>query len=152
MEEMKHDFPNDIEYLVSLDTTLAIEEGIREIVVTLFQALAVYVNNESIAQLLGEDSAGSIQPAKFIEVRLQRRQDLAQHLVSIAAITASTCSARGSAWRRKWRGVMRRQEHGGNTARGNGVAVMMIRLLGTTLMSRRASVCRPRSRFCLIFS
>jgi hypothetical protein len=31
-----------------------------------------------------------MQPAKYIEVRLQRRQDLAQHLVSIAAITAST--------------------------------------------------------------
>jgi len=30
-----------------------------------------------------------VQSAKFIEVRLQRRQDLAQHVVSIAAITAS---------------------------------------------------------------
>ncbi|MGI9308400.1 MAG: efflux RND transporter permease subunit, partial [Gammaproteobacteria bacterium] len=43
MEEMKQDFPNDVDYMVSLDTTLAIEEGIREIVVTLFQAVALVI-------------------------------------------------------------------------------------------------------------
>lgn len=53
------------------------------------QALAIYVNNENIAQLVGEEMASGIEPADFIEVRLQRRQDLAQHLVSIAAISAS---------------------------------------------------------------
>lgn len=53
------------------------------------QALAVYVNNEDIAQLLGTEIAANLEPAPFIEVRLQRRQDLAQHLVSIAAISAS---------------------------------------------------------------
>ena len=57
---------------------------------TLFQTLAIYVNHEDISQLLGETLAKQMQPAKYIEVRLQRRQDLAQHLVSIAAITAST--------------------------------------------------------------
>ena len=57
---------------------------------TLFQTLAIYVNRENISQLLGETLAKEMQPAKYIEVRLQRRQDLAQHLVSIAAITAST--------------------------------------------------------------
>ncbi len=56
---------------------------------TLFQTLAIYVNNEDIAQLLGESLVDAVAPAKFIEVRLQRRQDLAQHLVSIAAISAS---------------------------------------------------------------
>ncbi len=56
---------------------------------TLFQALAVYVNNEDIAQLVGMETAASITVPKKIEVRLQRRQDLAQHLISIAAITAS---------------------------------------------------------------
>ena len=56
---------------------------------TLFQTLAIYVNREAISQLLGETLAKEMQPAKYIEVRLQRRQDLAQHLVSIAAITAS---------------------------------------------------------------
>ena len=56
---------------------------------TLFQALAVYVNDEDIAQLVGQEKAAAITPPRKIEVRLQRRQDLAQHLVSIAAITAS---------------------------------------------------------------
>lgn len=56
---------------------------------TLFQTLAIYVNQEPIVQLLGEELANDIEPAKIIEVRLQRRQDLAQHVVSIAAITAS---------------------------------------------------------------
>lgn len=56
---------------------------------TAFQALAVYLNQESIVQLVGNEAAAGIQPAPFIEARLQRRQDLAQHLISIAAITAS---------------------------------------------------------------
>jgi HAE1 family hydrophobic/amphiphilic exporter-1 len=43
MQEMAGDFPNDVDYLVSLDTTLAIDEGIREIVVTLFQAVALVI-------------------------------------------------------------------------------------------------------------
>ena len=43
MQEMAKDFPDDLDYLVSLDTTLAIEEGIREIVVTLFQAVALVI-------------------------------------------------------------------------------------------------------------
>ncbi len=59
---------------------------------TLFQTLAIYVNQDSISQLLGEEQAAQIDPAKFIEVRLRRRQDLAQHLVYIAAITASAGS------------------------------------------------------------
>jgi uncharacterized protein YpmS len=56
---------------------------------TLLQTLAIYVNNEDIQQLLGELSDSDLTPARYIEVRLLRRQDLAQHLVSIAAITAS---------------------------------------------------------------
>jgi len=43
MEEMSEDFPNDLDYLVSLDTTLAIEEGIREIITTLFQAVVLVI-------------------------------------------------------------------------------------------------------------
>jgi hypothetical protein len=56
---------------------------------TAFQTLAIYLNQESIAQLIGEEAAAEIELAPFIEPRLFRRQDLAQHLVSIAAITAS---------------------------------------------------------------
>lgn len=56
---------------------------------TLFQALAIYVNEEDIAQLIGSDKAANITPPRKVEVRLRRRQDLAQHVVSVAAITAS---------------------------------------------------------------
>ncbi len=56
---------------------------------TAFQTLAIYLNRESIAQLVGADAAANIEPAPFIEARLQRRQDLAQHLISIAAVSAS---------------------------------------------------------------
>ena len=56
---------------------------------TAFLTLATYLNKESITQLIGEEAAAKIEPAPFVEARLLRRQDLAQHLVSIAAITAS---------------------------------------------------------------
>ena len=55
---------------------------------SLLQALAIYVSNEDLSQLVGETMAAEVPRAKFIEVRLQRRQDLAQHLSSIAAISA----------------------------------------------------------------
>ena len=43
MEEMKRRFPGDLDYVVSLDTTLAVTAGIHEIVVTLFEALALVI-------------------------------------------------------------------------------------------------------------
>ncbi len=43
MAEMKLDFPSDLDYLVSLDTTLAIEEGIKEIITTLWQAMVLVI-------------------------------------------------------------------------------------------------------------
>jgi HAE1 family hydrophobic/amphiphilic exporter-1 len=43
MVEMKANFPSDVDYLVSLDTTLAIEEGISEIITTLWQAVLLVI-------------------------------------------------------------------------------------------------------------
>ncbi|MBW2267492.1 MAG: multidrug efflux RND transporter permease subunit [Deltaproteobacteria bacterium] len=43
MESLAERFPDDVEYVVSLDTTLPITAGIREIVITLFQAVALVV-------------------------------------------------------------------------------------------------------------
>jgi len=43
MEEAKARFPDDLEYTVSLDTTLAVTEGINEIVHTLFEALILVI-------------------------------------------------------------------------------------------------------------
>src|SRR5437764_2161636 len=43
MEELKRRFPQDLDYTVSLDTTLAVSAGIKEIVKTLFEALALVI-------------------------------------------------------------------------------------------------------------
>src|SRR5215475_2451013 len=43
MERARSRFPDDLEYVVSLDTTLAVTEGIQEIVKTLFEALALVI-------------------------------------------------------------------------------------------------------------
>ena len=43
MEQMAKRFPPDMKYTVSLDTTLAVREGMREIVYTLLEALALVV-------------------------------------------------------------------------------------------------------------
>src|SRR5437588_12246391 len=43
MAEAKQRFPGDMNYAVSLDQTLSVTEGIREILKTLFEALALVV-------------------------------------------------------------------------------------------------------------
>ena len=43
MEELKTRFPEDLDYTVSLDTTLAVSQGIKEIVTTLVEALILVV-------------------------------------------------------------------------------------------------------------
>jgi len=43
MEQASRDFPDDLEFLVSLDTTRAVEEGIDEIITTLFQAVGLVI-------------------------------------------------------------------------------------------------------------
>ncbi len=43
MEELKTRFPPDLDYVVSLDTTLAVTEGIKEIEHTLFEALVLVI-------------------------------------------------------------------------------------------------------------
>src|SRR5246500_2401345 len=43
MAQMKQRFPEDLDYVVALDTTRAVTEGMKEIVVTLFIALALVI-------------------------------------------------------------------------------------------------------------
>ena len=43
MEELKQRFPRDMDYLISLDTTLPVAEGINEIVHTLFEAVLLVI-------------------------------------------------------------------------------------------------------------
>jgi len=43
MDRLKQRFPEDLDYVLSLDTTRPVEAGIREIVVTLFQAVGLVI-------------------------------------------------------------------------------------------------------------
>ncbi|MEO1202674.1 MAG: multidrug efflux RND transporter permease subunit, partial [Pseudomonadota bacterium] len=43
LEELKARFPEDVDYKIALDTTRPIKAGIREIVITLFQAVALVI-------------------------------------------------------------------------------------------------------------
>jgi HAE1 family hydrophobic/amphiphilic exporter-1 len=43
MKQMKQRFPDDLEYVVSLDTTLAVTEGIHEIITTLWEAVLLVI-------------------------------------------------------------------------------------------------------------
>lgn len=43
MEQLARDFPGDLKYQVALDTTEAVTEGVREIVKTLFEAMALVI-------------------------------------------------------------------------------------------------------------
>src|SRR5512139_3710787 len=43
MEEAKKSFPPDLDYVVSLDTTFAVREGIKEVLKTLYEALVLVI-------------------------------------------------------------------------------------------------------------
>jgi len=43
MDSLKEKFPEGLDYVTSLDTTEAVREGVREIVITLFEALALVI-------------------------------------------------------------------------------------------------------------
>jgi len=43
MDDLKQRFPDDLDYTVSLDTTLAVRAGVEEIVITLFEALGLVI-------------------------------------------------------------------------------------------------------------
>ena len=54
-----------------------------------FQALSIYLNREDIASTTGIKNAQELTNPRPVEVRLQQREDLAQHVASIAAISSS---------------------------------------------------------------
>lgn len=56
---------------------------------TLLLTLATYVNQEDIGHYLNDALAAQLPVVRDIEVRIQRRKDLAQHVTSTAAIAAS---------------------------------------------------------------
>lgn len=56
---------------------------------TLLLTLAAYVNDEDMDRWLNPDLVSRLPAPRLIEVRIQRRRDLARHVVSSAAIAAS---------------------------------------------------------------
>ncbi len=67
MQELSADFPGDLTYKVSLDTTLAVEEGIREIIVTLFQAVALVI---LVVFVFLQNARATLIPALAVPVSL----------------------------------------------------------------------------------
>ena len=61
-------FPEGLEYAVSLDTTLAIEEGINEIITTLYQAVALVISLSSLSSC--RTSRATIIPSLAVPVSL----------------------------------------------------------------------------------
>jgi len=67
LDELSLDFPSDFTHQVSLDTTLAIEEGIKEIIVTLFQAVALVI---FVVFIFLQNARATLIPALAVPVSL----------------------------------------------------------------------------------
>jgi hydrophobic/amphiphilic exporter-1 (mainly G- bacteria), HAE1 family len=67
MARLKQGFPDDVDYLVSLDTTLPVTEGISEIVLTLLEALALVA---LVTYLFLQDWRATLIPLLAVPVSL----------------------------------------------------------------------------------
>jgi len=67
MARLKHAFPDDVDYLVSLDTTLPVKEGIAEIVLTLLEALLLVA---LVTYLFLQDWRATLIPLLAVPVSL----------------------------------------------------------------------------------
>ena len=67
LERIRQDFPDDVEYVISLDTTKPITAGINEIVVTLFQALVLVI---LVVYIFLQSSRATLIPALAVPVSL----------------------------------------------------------------------------------
>ena len=67
LERIKQNFPDDVEYVISLDTTKPITAGIREIIITLFQALALVI---LVVYVFLQSSRSTFIPALAVPVSL----------------------------------------------------------------------------------
>jgi len=67
MDRLAPDFPEDLVYTVSLDTTKAIDAGIREIIVTLFQAVALVI---FVVFIFLQNARATLIPALAVPVSL----------------------------------------------------------------------------------
>ena len=67
LERLKLRFPEDVDYVISLDTTRPIEAGIREIVITLFQAVALVI---FVVYLFLQNARSTLIPTLAVPVSL----------------------------------------------------------------------------------
>ncbi len=67
MDRISERFPDDIEYVISLDTTKPITAGIREIVVTLFQAVGLVI---LVVYIFLQDARSTLIPTLSVPVSL----------------------------------------------------------------------------------
>ncbi len=67
MEEVSERFPDDVEYVISLDTTKPITAGIREIVITLFQAVGLVI---LVVYIFLQDARATLIPTLTVPVSL----------------------------------------------------------------------------------
>jgi HAE1 family hydrophobic/amphiphilic exporter-1 len=67
LEELKARFPADVDYVISLDTTRPITAGIREIVITLFQAMALVI---LVVYIFLQNVRATLIPALAVPVSL----------------------------------------------------------------------------------
>ncbi len=67
MEQVSKRFPDDLEYVVSLDTTKPITAGIREIIITLFQAVGLVI---LVVYIFLQSARATLIPALTVPVSL----------------------------------------------------------------------------------
>jgi hydrophobic/amphiphilic exporter-1 (mainly G- bacteria), HAE1 family len=67
MDELKQHFPDDVDYTISIDTTLPVTEGINEIIITLLEALALVA---VVVYLFLQDWRATLIPLLAVPVSL----------------------------------------------------------------------------------
>ena len=67
LAQLKEKFPDDVDYVVSLDTTLSVREGVREIITTLWEALLLVI---FVVFLFLQNFRATLIPALTVPVSL----------------------------------------------------------------------------------
>src|SRR5258706_3939495 len=67
LAQLKQGFPDDVDYVVSLDTTLSVREGVREIIITLWEALLLVI---FVVFLFLQNFRATLIPALTVPVAL----------------------------------------------------------------------------------
>jgi HAE1 family hydrophobic/amphiphilic exporter-1 len=67
LAQLKEKFPDDVDYVVSLDTTLSVRQGVREIITTLWEALLLVI---LVVFLFLQNVRATLSPALTVPVSL----------------------------------------------------------------------------------